>query len=111
MIIKFDEKEYNLDLDEMDFTEARYIFRQTGLSILKFQEAVLEGNPEALAACWWLVNKRAGRNTDIGKENFKAVKFYAAIVTAVAEGMKTAAEKAEKENPTEVPGDGDTAGK
>lgn len=109
LLIKFEDQEYDCDLDDMDFSEARYIKRNTGLTILEFQEAVMKADPDALGALWWWLQKRAGRNTDMNKTNFKVAKFGGAVIEAVVEEANRKAAE-EEANPTEAEGDNaDTA--
>lgn len=95
MLIQFEDEEYKLDLDEIDYTEARYIKRHTGLTLLELELGLEKIDPDALGALYWLMMKQSGTAVDLQKVNFKALKFTAALI----EAKKREAE----ENPTKEP--------
>jgi hypothetical protein len=97
MNVTFDGEEYKLDLDEIDLSEARYIKRQTGLTLMKLQEGLKEVDGDSLAALYWLMLKQSGKVADLGKLNFAIVKFAAALSDAAE---RESEKEAEKENPT-----------
>lgn len=106
MNIEFEGESYTLDLDEIDVSEARTIKRQTGMSLIKFQEGIYEVDPDSLILAYWLMMKQSGKPAvDPQKVNFKIVKFSNAIVDAIVREKAEAEEheKAEEANPTEEP--------
>ena len=100
MIIHFDDRDYNFDIEEMDLAESRHIFRQTGLTMKGLLDGLAELNPEALVAVYWLMLKQNGQVSDMNKVNFKVLKFGEAMGKAFDE--EAAARKATEEaDPTE----------
>lgn len=87
MQVKFESKSYNLDLDEVTLSEARYIKRQTGLTLAKIQEGIKEVDPEAMLALYWLMKTQAGEVVDMNKVNFKIVQFGNAVSKAALTEM------------------------
>lgn len=82
MLVQFDGTDYQFDLDEVDLAEARFIKRQSGLSLLKFQEGVVESDPDCLALAFWLMKKQSGTVVDPHKVNFKVGRFSIALAEA-----------------------------
>ena len=97
MLVQFDGNDYQFDLDEVDLPEARYIKRETGLSLLKFQEGVIESDPDCLALAYWLMMKQNGTIIDPRKVNFKIGKFSLALGEAYQ--REIARREAEELNP------------
>jgi hypothetical protein len=95
MIVHFDDKDYQFDIDEIDLTEAMYIQSNTGLTVAGMWQGFKDSDPQALRALYWLMLKQNGKTTDISKLNFKVIKFDVALVEAM-----TAEQEA---NPTEEP--------
>ena len=93
MLVKFDDKEYNFDLDEISRSEAGYIKRHTGMTLMALQKALDDVDPDALAAIYWLMQKQDGKATDIDRLDFKAVKLANALVAATLEAVEKAQEK------------------
>ena len=106
--VEFEDRTWNLDLDEISMGEARTIQRNTGKGLAAFTNGCLyEADPECLAWLYWLMQKQNGEKpADPNRANFKVAKFAAAIVAAL-EAVALASEDDDKE---EVPkGDPDQA--
>lgn len=83
--IEFEGENYTLDLDDIDVPQARAIKRQTGLSLLKFEEGLEEVDPDCVVVAYWLMMQQSGRAAiDMNRVNFKVVKFTQAIIEAAA---------------------------
>lgn len=84
MIVNYDGKEYTLDLDELTTNEAKYIKHETGMTLLKLQEGLLEVDPDALTALYWLMMKQSGISCDMRRVDFKIVRFSEALINAIS---------------------------
>lgn len=111
MLVHFEGRDYQFDLDDIDLAEARFIKRQSGLTLYKFQEGIIESDPDCLALAYWLMLKQNGEKMqDPSKMNFKVGQFSGAIGAAYAEEIKRREELElgggadNKENPTEDAG-------
>jgi hypothetical protein len=83
MQVMFEDKEYELDVEGLSFTEARYIYRQTGLTVKGLLDGLTELNPDAAASLYWLMLKQNGQTMDINKlPDFPILKFAEAILSA-----------------------------
>lgn len=101
MIVTFEGRDYSLDSDAITIDEYREFKRKYGLTILGFQNALIEADPDALTCAYWVMLRQNGQqNQVLGDQlKFDAPAFY----TAVAEAQKQeAAEPAEAEpDPTQ----------
>lgn len=79
MQVNFVDKEYTLDLEDLDLSQARAIKVQTGLTIAGLKRGLFELDPEALAALYWLMLNQSGQTVDLRKVNFKVAKFATAV--------------------------------
>jgi hypothetical protein len=93
MIVHFDDKDYQFDLDEIDVSQARYILRKFQMTLMDLEDGLERANPESLVALYWLMLAQNGTIVDPDKVNFKIVKFGMAL--------KVAADKESEANPTE----------
>lgn len=95
MLIKFDDREYEFDAEEIDVRQAMVIKVKTGYSLLQWQAALEQADVDAIKGLYWLMLSQNGITVDIDQVNFKLIKF--------ANAFKEAA-KAEREaddaNPT-----------
>lgn len=96
MIVHFEDKDYEFDLDEIDLRDAIYVQNQTSLTLNGLVSGFMESNPAALLGLYWLMMKQNGKTVSMDRVNFKVRKFDAALAEAFV-----AARKAEEENPTE----------
>jgi hypothetical protein len=96
MIIHFEDRDYEFDIEAMDLAEARHIKRQTGMTIRGLLEGMADLDPDALVAAYWLMLKQNGQPSDMNKVNYKVVKFGEALGKAFEEQ-----EAKDEENPTE----------
>lgn len=96
MQIHFEDKDYELELDDIDVQQARIIKRQTGLTLLQLQKGLEEVDVDCLVALYWLMKKQNGETVDMNKVNFPVVRFGEAVITALIEKARAA-----EENPTD----------
>lgn len=99
MLVKWDGKDYTLDIEAITVSQARVIKRATQLTPLKLQDALGEADPDALAALYWLMLNQNGVAADIHRIDFKIVDFANAIDEALT------AEANAKPEENEVPKD------
>lgn len=101
--IHFEDRDWKLDLDDIDLGEARTIQRNTGFTIVEFTKgALFDANPEALAWAYWLMHKQNGeRAADPNTVNFKASKFATELLRAHKEAADELAAANPKESPDE----------
>lgn len=95
MIVHFDDKDYQFDIEALDLSEARYIKRNAGLTVKALMDGLSEMDADAIAALYWLMLKQNGQATDIGKLNFSVLKFAEALGNAFNA-------ESEEEDPTEA---------
>ena len=82
--IDYDGKIHTLDLDAISLSEARYIKNATGYSPGNILNGLKELDPEAVAACFWLMKKQSGGKVmDIARLDFPLVQFADVLVDAV----------------------------
>ena len=98
MLIKFEGSEYEFDLEEMSSQEAKIIKRETGFSLMKLQEGLLELDPDAITAIYWLMHKQNGTAIDMRRADFKVIQFGKAVIDAFADDIGDE-EEAEEEAP------------
>lgn len=96
MLIHFEDRDYEFDIENLDLAEARHIKRQTGLTVRALLDGLAELDPEAMVALYWLMLKQNGQVSDLNKVNFSVLKFAEAMGKAFEED----AEKTEAD-PTE----------
>lgn len=91
MIVEFEDKSWNLDVDEIDVRQAMVIKVKTGYNLLEWQAALEKADVDAAKALYWLMLAQNGVSADIDLVNFKIVKF----MTAVGEANQAAGKDAE----------------
>lgn len=102
MIIKFEDAEWKLDLDDVDVNQARFVKRNTGMTLLDLEEALERVDPDAMAVLYWLMKNQSGVTVDLNKVNFKIVAFGKAINAAqIAEAEALAANPTSADAPSE----------
>lgn len=101
MLVNYDDREWELDLDEMDVKQARTIKVATGLTPLELQRGMVQVDPDALVGLFWYMQVTNGEKCDIRRVNFKLVKFSNAISDAIVNGMSDE-DRAELEEATGV---------
>lgn len=84
MIVRFEDKDYEFDIEGMTVSEARYIKKVTGFSIRGLIEGMSEVDPDALVAAYWLMQKQNGVVVDMNKVDFALLKFGEALNDAFA---------------------------
>lgn len=99
MKIEFENREYNLELDEITVAQAKVIKVHRGMTLKSLSDGLNELDPDALVSAYWLMKVQSGETgVDIDRVDFKAVRFAEAIATAVT----TEAEESDKaETPKE----------
>lgn len=96
MKIEYEGRTLEFDLEEITVSQATTLKRKLGLTLLKLDAGLAEGDPDALRAVYWLVNEQSGKRTDIDELDFKIVKFANAIQEAIeAEAAEEAAAEEE----------------
>ena len=98
MKIEYEGETLEFDLEEITLQQATVMYKQLGLTLLKLDTGLIEGNPDALRAVYWLIRTQQGDKVDINEVDFKIVKLSNAIQTAVDK------ENAEKEATKEADG-------
>lgn len=105
MLVKYEDREWELDLDEMDVKQARVIKAATGLTPLAVQRGMVEVDPDALVALYWYMKVSAGERCDIKRVNFKIAEFSGALSDALIEGLSDEErEDLEEATGLEIPG-------
>lgn len=94
MNVYFDDQQYVFDLDEIDVSQARYVKRKFGMTLMDLEEGLDRADPECLVALYWLMLAQNGKVVDPDKVNFKLVKFGIAL--------RKASEAEAEANPTQV---------
>ena len=92
MKVEFEDREWTLDIDEIDVAQAMVIKVKTGFNLLQWQAALEQGDVSAAKALYWLMLAQNGVNKDLDMVNFKVLKFIAAVGKASegeAEGNPT----------------------
>jgi phosphoglycolate phosphatase-like HAD superfamily hydrolase len=93
MKICYEGKELNFDLEELTLEQATVIYKRLGLTLLDLDKGLIEGNPDALRAIYWMIVQNDDPNIQIEDVNFKIVKFANAVQEAVEKEQAEAAEK------------------
>lgn len=102
MIVHYDGKDYEFDLDDIGIDEATTIYRKCKLTLIGLEQGMTDLNPDALRAIYWYMLKRNGVSADLDRLNFKPVRLASAIGDAVAAKLKADAEHAGQEAPKEA---------
>jgi hypothetical protein len=83
MKIVYDGKTLDFDLEEITVSQATVLKRKLGLTLLALDKGLIEGDPDALRAVYWLIQEQSGNKVDIDLVDFKIVKLANAIQEAV----------------------------
>lgn len=97
MNVEYEGESYAFDLDEIDVSQARYIKRKFGMTLMEMEEGLGQADPDSLVALYWLMMAQNGKAIDPDRVNFKILKFGLALrkaVDAEAESNPTQAEAA-----------------
>lgn len=94
-VVHFEGAEYNFDIQDLTLMQARIIKNQTGMSVRKLMDGLVELDPEALAALYWLMLNQNGKAVDIHKVNFKVMEFGKALDEAFTD------DEEDEANPTQ----------
>jgi hypothetical protein len=97
MKITYEDKDYSLDLDEMDVSQATTIKRKYGFSLLSLETGLREGDVDALRCVYWLMLSQNGERVNVDNVNFKVVKFAVAVQEASIKEAEEAQAKAEQD--------------
>lgn len=96
MKIEYEGETLNFDLEEITVQQATVLKRKLGLTLLSLDQGLLEGDPDALRAVYWLIRTQSGETVDIDTVDFKIVKLANAIQNAVEKENDVAEEAAPK---------------
>lgn len=83
MLVHYEDKDYEFDIDDLDVVQATMLKRKYGITLLSLQKGLLEGDADALRAVYWLMLAQNGQRVNIDSVQFKIVKFANAIQDAV----------------------------
>jgi len=98
MKINYEGEVLEFDLEEVTVQQATVLKRQLGLTLLGLDQGLVEGDPDALRAVYWLILEQAGgKRVDINEVDFKIVKLANAIQAAVEEEAAAEAEATGKQ--------------
>lgn len=103
MIVNFEGRDWTLDLDEIDYSQAKALKRQHGLTLIALQDGLKQADPDALGALYWLMKAQSGVAVDMNKVNFKIVQFGIALSDASDREEAEAAEVDPTEQPEATP--------
>ncbi len=98
MKIQFEDREYDLDLDEIDVAQAKVIKIHRGLTLKGLSDGLNELDADALAAAYWLMCVQSGlTGVNIDQVNFKIIRFAEAIAKAAEAAEAASVEDTPKE--------------
>jgi hypothetical protein len=83
MKIDYEGQTLQFDLEDITIQQATVLKRQLGMTLLALDKGLIEGDPDALRAVFWLIQSQSGNRVDINEVDFKVVKFANAIQKAV----------------------------
>lgn len=90
LLIKYDDREYILDLEDMDDDEARAMERFGVKNLREFDEGISDGDLDALTVAYWLMKKQNGEpGVRLERMKFRPIAF----LHALGEAAKAEAEK------------------
>ncbi len=101
MKICYEGKTLQFDLEELTLEQATVIYKRLGLTLLTLDQGLIEGNPDALRAIFWMIMQQDDSKVQIEDVNFKIVKFANAVQEAVEKEAAEAAEKEAADGPKE----------
>jgi hypothetical protein len=84
MLVQFQDKDYEFEIEDIELSQARYIKRHTTLSVRALLNGLRELDPDCLAAIYWLMLQQNGTVVDIAKVNFPVLRFAAALGDAMS---------------------------
>lgn len=97
LLISYEDREYILDLDEMDTDQARAMERFGVKNLKSLEEGILEGDIGALQVAYWLMLVQNGEpGARLERVKFKPMRFAKGIAVAMLVALKEA-EKAMEE--------------
>lgn len=95
--VTYEDREYTLDLDDMDMNQARAMERRGIPNLKTFEEGLMEGQVEALTFAYWLMLVQNGEpGARLDRVTFKPMKFAKAVLVAYMVAIKEAEAEAEK---------------
>lgn len=81
--VKYEGKEYLLDVEDMDTDDARAMERIGVKNLKALQDGISEGDTSALTVAYWLMLKQNGEpGARIERVKFKPIKFLMAVALA-----------------------------
>ena len=96
MKILYEGETLEFDLEEITVQQATVLKRKLGLTLLSLDSGLIEGDPDALRAVYWLIRTQSGERLDIDEVDFKIVKLANAIQAAVEKESEAAEDEAPK---------------
>lgn len=97
--IKYEDKEYTFDLEEITLSQARIMKDRCDLTLMGLEEGLGNGDPDAMRAMYWLMKCQNGEPEDIDRVDFKVVKFARAIDAAQKDEVPDADPKENSDSP------------
>lgn len=97
MKIQYEGQVLEFDLEDITVQQATVLKRKLGLTLLTLDKGLLEGDPDALRAVYWLIQEQSGNRVDIDTVDFKIVKLANALQEAIEAEAEEADAKAEAE--------------
>lgn len=83
MLVKYEDQEYQFDIEELTLAQATRIFKTYNLSLLELEVGMQTGNINALRAIYWVMLEQNGERIPLDRLKFKPVKLARAINAAL----------------------------
>jgi hypothetical protein len=86
MLIKYEQKIYDFNMDEISVRQLKTIFTHLdGLTLGALEQGIPQGDPNALVALYWLMLENNDEHVPIDQVDFKVIKFFKAFREAADE--------------------------
>jgi hypothetical protein len=105
MLIKYEDQEYEFDIEELTLAQTTRIFKTYGLTLLELEVGMQTGHVDALRAIYWVMLEQNGERIALDRLKFKPVKFARAINAALKDERDAQSEDDEEEATEESPKD------
>lgn len=90
MKVTFEGTDFEFDLEDITVAQAKVIKVHRGLTMLGLQNGIGEGDPDALAALYWLMHAQSGIQCNPDNVDFKLLAFTKALSEAMTAGKEDA---------------------
>ncbi len=98
LLVKYEGKEYNLDLEDMDTDQARAMERFGVKSLQALEEGIVAGEVDALIVAYWIMLTQNGEpGARLERQKIKPLKFVKALLNAAREEAVAQKEREEAE--------------